>query len=386
MITTSVFSRNLNAYVNDAPLIVNQGGTSSSKTFSVLQMLFLIALKSETRLIISVVSYALPHLKLGAIRDFENILIGEGYRIDEVKNKTDLYYNIGASTIEFFSADNLGKVHGPRRDILFLNECNHLKYDIYTQLSIRTRRTIILDYNPTNEFWAHTEVIPNERHTFIKSTYLDNEMLDARTVERIESRKGNENWWRVYGLGEIGRLEGAILQNWEYGDFDNNLPYGYGMDFGVKDPDALVKIAVDKKGKKLYWKEEIYQSGNSTYELAELVKSKGVGSKLIIAESASPRTIIDLKAQGLNVKPVSKTKIVEDIKLLDGWQIIVDPQSYNLAKELQNWVWMDKRGEVPLDDFNHLIDAARYYSKTMIASKPERTSTIYRQPRNARTR
>lgn len=366
MKTTKVFSKNIDSYVKKKNLIINQGGTSSSKTFSILQLLFLIAHESKKTLIISVVSYALPHLKLGAVRDFDNILIDAGINVDKIKNKTDLYYRIGNSIIEFFSADNLAKVHGPRRDILFLNECNHLKYDVYTQLRIRTRICTFLDYNPTNEFWVHENVIPNEEHDFIKSTYKDNDYLDAGIIEQIESRRNNENWWRVYGLGEVGRLEGAILTNWTFGEFDYTLPYGFGLDFGVKDPDALVRVAIDRKNKRMFWKEEIYQSGNSTGELATLIKSKTENNKLIIAESASPRTIIDLRSQGLNIKPVEKGKIIDDIKMLQDWIIIIDPESYNLQKELNNWTWLDKKGEVPLDDFNHLLDAARYYTRMNI--------------------
>jgi phage terminase large subunit len=116
----------------------------------------------------------------------------------------------------------------------------------------------------------------------------------------------------------------------------------------------------------MFWKEEIYQSGNSTGELANLIKSKTEANKLIIAESASPRTIIDLRSQGLNIKPVEKGKIIDDIKMLQDWMIIIDPESYNLQKELNNWTWLDKKGEVPLDDFNHLLDAARYYTRMNI--------------------
>jgi len=367
MITTNVFSKNIAAYNTRAGLIINQGGTSSSKTFSTLQLLYLIAKASKKPLIISIVSYALPHLKLGAMRDFENILIGEGVIVDEVKNKTDLYFRIGVSIIEFFSADNLGKVHGPRRDILYLNECNHLKYDIYTQLRIRTKGCTFLDYNPTSEFWVHTDVIPHEKHHFIKSTYLDNNCLDKSIIEQIESRRHNENWWRVYGLGEVGRLEGAIF-SYEIGDFDESLPYGYGLDFGTKDPDALIRCAINHKEKIIYWKEELYQNGLSTDNLAKAVKERVTPGKLIICDSSGLRTRIDMNNAGLNIQSVVKNKIVEDIKLIQGYQLIVDPSSYNLIKELNNWRWLDKRGEIPLDDWCHLIDAGRYIAQTMIAN------------------
>ena len=363
---TSVFSKNIKAYQQGKTLIVNQGGTRSSKTYSIMQLLFLIALGSKKKLVISVCSYALPHLKLGSMRDLEEIIENYGMLVVQVKNITESTFHIGNSIIEFFGTDNLGKVHGPARDILFINECNYVKYDAFDQLAIRTKGCVFLDFNPTREFWYHTEVVGKLEYEFVQSTYLDNEFLTAAQIERIEAKKNNENWWRVYGLGELGRLEGAILQNWEFGEFDYSLPYGYGLDFGVKDPDAMVKVAVDRANQRLYWKEELYQNSMSTSQLTQAIKARNTGSRLIIADSAAIRTILDLKGQGLNIKAVSKGLINDDIKMLLDWQIIVDPESFNLQKELNNWVWLDKKGEVPIDSDNHLIDAGRYYSRTVI--------------------
>lgn len=369
---TTVFSKNIKAYKSGATLIVNQGGTRSSKTYSIMQLLFLIALGSPKKLVISVCSYALPHLKLGAMRDLEQIIEDYGMNVDQVKNISESTFYIGNSIIEFFGTDNLGKVHGPARDILFINECNYIKYSAFDHLAIRTKGTVFIDFNPTSEFWYHTEIIGKQPYEFIQSTYLDNEFLTAAQIERIEAKKNNEQWWRVYGLGELGRLEGAILQNWEFGSFEYSLPYGYGLDFGVKDPDAMVRVAVDKANNRLYWKEEIYQNGLSTIELGDIIKARGVGNKLIVADSAASRTILDLKGQSLNIKPVSKGKVNDDIKMLLEWDIIIDPDSFNLQKELNSWVWLDKKGEIPIDESNHLIDAARYYSRTVIKPIIER--------------
>lgn len=366
METTSVFEKNIAHYNNDERLIINQGGTRSSKTFSILQLLFLIAYYSKKELIISIVSYALPHLKLGAIRDFEKILLNYGIIPSTVRNKTESTYRIGKSIIEFFGADNMGKVHGPERDILYMNEANHMKHDIYVQLAIRTRKTIFIDFNPTREFWVHDEIFPADNYKLIKSTYKDNEFLTYQQIREIESRKHLKNWWKVYGEGELGQLEDAILTNWEFGTFDDSLPYGYGLDFGSKHPDAMVKAAVDKANKKLYWKEEIYKNGLSTQQLYDIIKSRGVGNKLIVADSAATRTIQDLKGKGLNIKPVIKSPILDDIKMLLDWNIIVDPSSVNLVRNLNSWVWLDKKGEIPIDVDDDLIDAGRYYSKTII--------------------
>ncbi len=370
MKTTKIFSRNLQAYLDKELLIINQGGSSSSKSYSILQLLYQIAITSKTKKIISIVSYTFPHLKLGVIRDFENILIEEGVIIENIRNKTELTYQIGQCIIEFFSADNLSKVHGPRRDILFINECNHLSYEVYTQLQIRTKKAVFLDFNPVREFWVHTDVIPNEKHILIKSTYKDNCYLDANIIEKIESRKGNENWWKVYGLGEVGRLEGTIFDNWVYGQFENSLPYVYGLDFGVKDPDAMVKVAVDNKLKVIYLDEIIYKSNQSTDKLYDEINRKiEKRNALIVADSAGLRTIKDLQAKGLNIKSVTKNKILEDIKTISNYQIILTENSYNLAKELMNYVWLDKKGEVPIDEQNHGLDGLRYACTVLIHKK-----------------
>jgi phage terminase large subunit len=370
MKTTKIFSKNLQAYIDRNLLIINQGGSSSSKTFSVLQLLYQIAITSKSKKIISIVSYTFPHLKLGAIRDFENILIEECIVIENIRNKTELTYQVGNCIIEFFSADNLSKVHGPRRDILFINECNHLSYDVYTQLVIRTKKAVFLDYNPVREFWVHTEVIPKEKHVLIKSTYKDNCYLDQSIIDKIESRQSNENWWRVYGLGEVGYLEGTIFNSWIYGEFDNSLPYVYGLDFGVKDPDAMIKVAVNHKTKQIYLDEIIYKNNQNTDTLYREISAKiSKRNALIIADSAGLRTIKDLQLKGLNVKSVVKNKILDDIKLISNYQLVLTENSYNLAKELMNYVWADKKGEVPIDDQNHGLDSVRYATTVLINKK-----------------
>lgn len=376
---TKAFVKNAKAFNDKCPLIINQGGTSSSKTYSILQILYLIAKTRQAKLIISVVSYSLPHLKLGAMRDFDQILIADDVIIDDVKNKTDLYYRIGNSIIEFFSADNVAKVHGPRRDILYINECNFIKsYETYDQLVIRTRSTVFLDFNPTLEFWVHTDVIPNEEHVLIKTTYLDNHLLDKNIVKRIESKKNNEGWWKVYGLGELGQLQGAIYSNWHYGEFDDSLPYGYGLDFGVLDPDALIKVAIDTKRKILYADEQLYKSDLSTDQLGTIIKSRVRDREMIMADSASKRTIGDLRKLGLNIKPVRKGagSIIEGIRIVQNYELIITENSYNLQKELNNYIWVDRKGGVPCDDFNHLLDALRYYVMTVTKKSGIRSSGL----------
>jgi len=364
---TTVFSNNLDAYTNrNSPavngLIVNQGGTRSGKTYSILQLLFFIANASKDPLIISVVSRSLPHLKVGAMRDFDNVLLERGIIPDSVKNKSNNYYQINESIIEFWGVDNLGKVHGPARDILFINECNYIKGEIYDQLAVRTKGTIFLDFNPSRRFWYHDEIQGKEPHRLIKSTYLDNEHLTKQQVRRIEAKKVNEAWWRVYGLGELGRLEGAIYKNWSIGEFNTSLPYGFGLDFGVTDPDALVRVAIDKKRKKIYLKEELYQGNLGTNKLITIIKAI-VLNKLVIADSASPRSILDLRAAKVNCLGAMKgpNSVLQGIKLIMDYELIIDSCSLNLIQELETYEWADKSGEVPIDEYNHLCDAFRYY-------------------------
>jgi phage terminase large subunit len=372
MKTTNVFSRNIkayNQYSGTGTIIVDQGGQGSGKTFSILQLLYLIARYKKKH--ITIASYALPHLKGGAMKDFDLILTNEGIFPDSVCNRSEQIYYIGQSQIHFVGIEgNEAKATGPRRDILYVNEANkRIKYDVFELMNARTADCTFIDFNPSKEFWFHEKVMPNFKYHLIKSTYLDNDYLPERERDNIVSKKdkpGFENWWKVYGLGELGQLDDAILKNWTFGEFNDSLPYGYGLDFGVKHPDAMVKAAVDRANMKLYWKEEIYKSNNSTDRLVELLNARNVGKKLIVADSAGTRNILDLSSKGFNIVGVQKNRVVEDIKMLQNYEIIVDPESYNLESNLNNWIWLDKKGEIPIDVDDDLIDAGRYYTAHMV--------------------
>jgi phage terminase large subunit len=271
---SDIFFKNLDALQSGEHLIINQGGQGSSKTYSILQLIYFIARRESKR--ITIASYALPHLKQGAMSDFDKII--ESFGNLARKNISESTYYIGKSSVEFFGIEgNLARAHGPRRDILFINECNRkITYEVFDMLSTRTQGTVFLDFNPDQEFWLHEKVIPNFKHTLIKSNYLDNPWLPDTELKNILSKKDNpnfENWWKVYGLGELGKLEGAILQNWRYGEFDNYIPSGYGMDFGFNDPDVLVKVAIDNKRKIIYCDEKVYKSENSAEQLRQIISA-----------------------------------------------------------------------------------------------------------------
>jgi phage terminase large subunit len=366
---SKTFFKNLEAYQRGEPLIINQGGQGSSKTYSILQLLYLAARRSKTGLRIWVVSYALPHLKSGAMADFDRILTSFGEIPALMKNISTSTYYIGNSTVVFFGVEgNIAMAHGTRRDILYINECNRkITYEVYDQLASRTQGTVFVDFNPDQEFWLYTKVIPNFKHTIIKSTYLDNPWLpetERFNIEQKRDKEGFANWWKVYGLGELGKLEGCIFPNWVYGEWPTGKAYGHGLDFGFNAPDALVRMVVDEKALKVYWDERIYKSGNSSEQLKELVGYHCKRHELIIADSADARMIKEL-SKNFNIKPTNKAKagwsVPEAIKIMQGYEFVVTEDSANLAKEFNQYIWSDKKAGIPIDAFNHLIDAGRYY-------------------------
>lgn len=343
------------------------GGTSASKTISILLWLIDYA-QTHPGEVISVVSETFPHLKRGAIRDFLTIMQDHNYFIDSYWNKTDSIYNFETGTIiEFFSADQPQRVRGPRRDILFINEANNISYETYTQLEIRTKKIVWLDWNPVAEFWFYTEI--NGRRDdldFLTLTYRDNEALDASIVKTIEARRQNKNWWRVYGEGQLGEAEGRIYTGWNI-DMEA-IPHEarlerYGLDFGYSnDPTAIVGI---------------YRYNNA-YILDEITYLKGLSNKniydvmqnlpraLIIADSAEPKSIDEIKKYGLNILPTSKGQgsVLQGIQFVQDQKVFVTKRSVNIIKEYRNYLWLtDKDGTIinePQDFLNHTMDAIRY--------------------------
>lgn len=370
--TTDVFTKNIQAYNKHYRHIANQGSARSSKTFSILQLLYLIAKHSKQPLLISVVSESLPHLKRGAIRDFKQFMLDSNEWVDSNWSRGNYIYSINNSQIEFFSCDVAGKVHGPSRDILFINECNRISYETAQQLIIRTRKCCFYDYNPVCEFWIHTDIIPRDDCKYIHSTFLDNPYLDISIAkELIHAGNRNENFKKVYVLGEIGTVEGTVFNNWEIGAFDESLQNLYGQDFGFsKDPTTLIKCAVDEKNKIIYLHECYYKAGLSTLQIYELNRSYCGSDSLIIADSAEPRLIDELFRMGLNIQPCEKGQgsVSAGILSMLGYKIVITESSSNLIKEFRNYIWLDSTSKLVIDDFNHGIDAARYGCKKLITN------------------
>ena len=349
---------------------VVRGGTSAGKTFGILPILIDRCTK-EKGLEISVVSESVPHLRRGALKDFLKIMMDLDLYRSESYNKSTLKYTFSnGSYIEFFSADQPDRLRGARRTDLYVNECNNIGFEAYYQLAIRTSGDIWLDYNPASLFWVDREIIGLSDVDFITLTYKDNEALSDSIVKEIESAQYKTgdywaNWWQVYGLGQIGALEGVCIKEWQ----EINLPEEarllcYGMDFGyTNDPTTL--IGLYKYNDAYIFDEVIYQKGLLNSDISNLLKTYDV-RELIYADSAEPKSIAELRSYGNNVTGVSKGKdsIVYGLNLINQNKIYVTKRSTNLINELRNYVWIvDKEGakmNKPIDAFNHCIDAARY--------------------------
>ena len=360
MNTTHVFSKLLKS---DSRLVISQGGTSSSKTYSTLQLLFLIAFKKQGTHI-SIVSETLPHLKRGAMRDFFNIIKKEGIYTEKNHNKSGNIYHVGDSMIEFFSADNGDKVRGARRDYLFINECNNVSFETYNQLEVRTKNQIYLDYNPSHEFWVHEYLLkPEIEHTFIKSTYKDNPYLDANIVKSIESRRYTDlNWWRVFGEGELGFSESLIFTHWRQ---TKNIPEGnvaYGLDFGYNHPTALIKVT--EHDGRFYAEQLIYESHLTNQQLIERLKQLNINrSAEIFADYSRPESIREIYLAGFNIKDANKD-VKKGIDSVKSKELYIHEGSIDLIKELRSYSWKKDRNEKlleePVKTLDDACDALRY--------------------------
>lgn len=338
------------------------GGTSAGKTISILQILTDAAQSDTTPTLTSVVSESFPHLRRGAMRDFLAIMQEHGYYDDNRWSKTDYTYTFeSGSKLEFFSADMPSKVRGPRRDRLFINEANNIPYEAYDQLTVRTKEYIWLDWNPTSEFWFYTDILgKREDVDFVTITYKDNEGLHSNIVYDIESHRINKAWWQVYGLGQLGEVEGKIFTNWKIID---DIPHEArlevrGLDFGYSvDPNALCDIYYYNGG---YIIDELaYRTGMLNRQTADLILNQRDPNVLVIADSAEAKSIAEMQEYGVNIIGVEKKGSHGDtftnsaIKWVQGQQISVTKRSLNYIKSYRNFMWQtDKDGNI-LPKYDH---------------------------------
>lgn len=350
-----------------------RGGTSAGKTICILLILIDYAIRNEGKEI-SVVSESIPHLRRGAFKDFLGILKGLNRYKDSQLNKSTLKYTFtNGSYIEFFSTDQPDKLRGARRTDLYINECNNVPFDAYQQLAVRTSGDIWLDYNPAALFWVDKELVGKEDTNFITLTYKDNDSLPPTIVKEIEKAKHKAkastywaNWWRVYGLGEIGSLEGVCIPDWkELGGVPSEARLlAYGMDFGFSvDPTTL--IALYKWNDAYIFDEVLYKKGMLNRDISRYLESNNI-TEPIVADSAEPKSIAELQTYGHTVTPVAKGRdsVVYGLNLINQNEIYITSNSKNLKRELQGYIWAkDKEGNTlqkPTGAHPDCIDAARY--------------------------
>ena len=361
---TPVFYANKKAYEEGYPIICNEGGSRSSKSYSVVQLLIHIALSNpNTR--ISMVSHSLPHIKRGVYRDFKNIL--EQWNIWDEKDfrYTDFIYTFkNGSYIELFGLEDPDKAKGPARDILFVNEANLISKALFDQLLIRTTGQSFLDWNPADFIsWVY-EVADNPKNKRIHSTYLNNiTNLSESQIRNIEQYKDlpDDFMWKVYGLGERGFAKEIIYTQWKQYDEAPDGDVFYGLDFGYVHPAALIKVT-HYEGQN-YFEEIIYQSGLTLSDLSRLIKEKLPDRATIYADAAEPKSIEELYRQGFNIKPAQKDVWAGIVKM-KSYPINLHYNSKNLRREFLSYKWKkDKNDNVieePVKANDDLMDACRY--------------------------
>jgi phage terminase large subunit len=362
------------------PIIVHQGGTSSGKTYGIIQSLLAIGANSEND-IITVVAEDVPNLKTGAYRDAQNI-VAESEVFQSAypnHNKTDrTYTSLSGTVIEFKSFQDSFDARSGKRDRLFINEANGVKYEIYEQLALRTTKQTIIDFNPSARFWAHENLEHRDDVEWVISTYNDNKFLHPEIRKKIESYEptpenmargtANEYRWQVYGLGQVGRLEGLVFPTFKVTQqFPNEYKWRiWGMDFGyTNDPTTLIEVRLH--GGDLYAKEHIYETGLTNPDISSKLTQMGFPKdEVIVADSAEPKSIEELKRKGWRIVGAEKGKdsISQGIDAIKRYNVYIEASSKNLIEEFSSYTWdKDRDGSPtnkPIDSHNHLIDGFRY--------------------------
>ena len=367
--------------------LVNQGGTSSGKTYTLMQRLIVLSIE-EPRAVITVTGQDLPNMKVGAMRDLDNIVHGSPWLMDWfTQNKSEnTWRGKNGSLVEFKSYDNAQDAKSGKRDYLFVNEANGVPYDVFWQLQIRTRKQVFLDYNPTARFWAHDKIIGRKDCKLIISDHRNNQFLTEEEHRKIEEIEDPE-LWQVYARGLTGKITGLVFSRW---DIVEEMPpliecklQAFGLDWGfVNDPTALLEVRVAHG--EIWVDELIYTPALTNPMIAEAAHKQGIGRRhRIIADSAEPKSIAELVSMGLNVVASVKGKdsVINGIDILKRYAIHVTRRSMGLQEELKQYKWKVLRtGETtnePVDSFNHAIDALRYVALTYL--KSERRSTAKAQ-------
>ena len=353
---------------------VIQGGMSAGKTFAIITLLVGYC-QSYPDSLVTVVGLSYPHLEAGSIRDFQKIMKEVNLWDSELWNKSAKIYSFpNGSMLEFKSIDRMS-ARGPRRDVLFVNEANGIGWETFQELAGRTKDMVLVDFNPSAKFWAHERLVEGLQSdtSYITLTYKDNEALTAREVANIESHKpkpGEEpsNWWVVYGLGQIGSLEGNVYSGWEQisaNDIEKGKLIRYGLDFGFSNDETAMVALYEMVDGKLGVVEKIYRKGLLGSQYGEVLRRNEIDPNiLIIADSARPEIIAEIQKAGFRCIGADKNagSVLRGIDRVAQRQIVYSGE--NLKREYLSYAWRKKRsGEImdePQDGNDHLMDALRY--------------------------
>ena len=348
-------------------ITIEQGGTRSGKTYNILLWLIFSFSTSNKEKIITICRKTFPSLRASVMRDFFEILRSYDLYRQEYHNKSSSEYYLNGNLVEFISLDQPQKIRGRKRNLLYINEANELNFEDWQQLIMRTEGKVILDYNPSDSFhWIYDKVMPRDDADFYQTTYLDNPFLDVTIKNEIERLKDtDEDYWRIYGLGERGKSRATIFQ-FSIADDVKGVPISMGLDFGfTNDPTCLVKVYKDNDT--LIIDELLYHTNLTNQDIAQKLAELNVSRyDEIFADSAEPKSIEELHRMGYNIKPTAKGQdsIMAGIDMLKRYRIQVTRRSLNTIKEFQNYKWQeDKNGNLlnrPINSFNHSIDAVRY--------------------------
>lgn len=370
--TTTTYAKLVDALSRFPRYLDNRGGARSGKTIAELQLLADLARADKTPTVNTVASDTLPHLKRGAIRDFKLSMQVRGLWREECWSRSEcIYYFPSGSVIEFYGiADSPAKALGPARHRLVINEANLIDWESARQMFARTSGLIIYDYNPSAPFWG-TDIVPRRgRYEMVHSTYQDNEFLPDEVRREIEANRDSPNWWRVYGLGLIGQVEGQVFDFKLIDQMPDafGLVESYGMDFGfTHDPTTLVRCLIDTARRTIYADELLWQTGMTNPDIAAALKEFGITrtGPVVWADAAEPKSIAEVAGYGLNVRACDKRVTVrEQIQTLRSWTIYVTRRSVNLQDEGRKYTFKQTRDGTwtnePIEFFNHGMDALRY--------------------------